>query len=568
MHLYKLLKKEIKQPLRLYLGIVVMTGIFSAVLVEVINSAAENVVNKETTQIYFLMYILCVALVFSAKKYVFDTSFEIIESMVGHIRKRIGNKIRHTELSTFEKVGTSPFYARLTQDVLDISAIAWYLIASVQSSVIIFFMLIYIAHLSGWAFLMVFLGVCFSIFNYLKNSGEMARNFIKITLKETAFFEKFSHILKGFKEIKINKKKSDAVFKKYAIVTDDRTALRIKMKKLYNISFISSQVFIYIMIATILFIIPHYQDAHADIIIKITAAILFTIGPVESILDAIPTLAVAENAALNIMNLEKELDEELATNNQRYVTKDTDQQPIVFKKNIQLQGLIYEYEHNDAAHAFSIGPMSLTLNKGEIIFITGGNGSGKSTFLKMFTGLYAPKYGSIYIDRDLKNGENGTLITTHNYLQYCELFTTIFTDFYLFDKLYGLQDLEAEKVNQLLQELDLSQEKTVFHNGGFTNIKLSSGQKKRLALATCILEDKDIYIFDEVASDLDPEFRDAYYFEILKKLKDLNKTVLVVSHDKTYWHVADRVLTLKGGQFYEEGKKTAVEETATIHNSK
>lgn len=551
-HLYELLKKEIKRPLRFFIGVIILTGISGVLLVTVINSVAENIANKDTTQTYFLLYILFVGLFLTAKRYIFDTCIDIIENVVGRIRKRLGNKIRHTELSTFEKIGTSPFYARLTQDVLSISDIAWYLISSVQGTVIIFFMLVYIATLSSWAFAMVFLGIIVCIVNYALNNAAISENFAKITIKETRFFEKFNHIIQGFKEIKINRKKSNAVFKKYTKVTDDRTVLRIKMKQLYNHSLISSQAFFYIMVAVILFIIPHYHTEHADTIIKITAAILFIVGPIEGIFDAIPTLSIAENAALNILELEKQLDAELAATFKKFKPSKKVLPPISFENNIQLQGMVYEYENNDPAHAFSIGPMNLTFNKGEVIFITGGNGSGKSTFLKMFLGLYTPKYGNLYIDRDITKGEEGVLITQDNYQQYSELFTIIFTDFHLFDKLYGLDDIDPGEVNQLLLSMGLSEEKTMYRNGGFTNVKLSSGQKKRLALVTCILEDKDIYIFDEVAADLDPEFRDTYYFEILSELKARNKTVFVVSHDKSYWHVADRLLIFNKGQVTEQ----------------
>ncbi|MCB0598072.1 MAG: AAA family ATPase, partial [Phaeodactylibacter sp.] len=90
-----------------------------------------------------------------------------------------------------------------------------------------------------------------------------------------------------------------------------------------------------------------------------------------------------------------------------------------------------------------------------------------------------------------------------------------------------------------------------YRNGGFTNLRLSTGQKKRLALTTCIIEDKPIYIFDEVAADLDPEFRDKYYYQIIRELRARNKTVIVVSHDRYYWTVPDRLLEMANGKMRE-----------------
>ena len=99
--------------------------------------------------------------------------------------------------------------------------------------------------------------------------------------------------------------------------------------------------------------------------------------------------------------------------------------------------------------------------------------------------------------------------------------------------------------------MELPEDRTTYENGAFTNISLSSGQKKRLVLITSLLEDKSIYLFDEVAADLDPEFRDKFYFEILQELKARHKTILVVSHDQQYWHVADRLLQFKDGRMRE-----------------
>ena len=230
-------------------------------------------------------------------------------------------------------------------------------------------------------------------------------------------------------------------------------------------------------------------------------------------------------------------------------------QPLAFKHSIQLKNLVFEYEHKNELNNFSVGPINLTIGKGEIIFVTGGNGAGKSTFMKLLTGLYLPKRGTIYIDSDLKKKHAGIYIDTHNYQQYRELFTTIFTDFHLFDKLYGLKDIKPDEVKQLLREMELAEEKTTYRNGGFTNIKLSSGQKKRLALVNAILEDKALYIFDEVAADLDPWFRDVYYYKILSKLKAKGKTIFVISHDRKYWEIADRILHLNNGQMKEIASK-------------
>jgi len=110
-------------------------------------------------------------------------------------------------------------------------------------------------------------------------------------------------------------------------------------------------------------------------------------------------------------------------------------------------------------------------------------------------------------------------------------------------------------VNALLQSMGLSGEKVRYAAGAFSTTRLSSGQKKRLALVTSLLEDKEIYIYDEVAADLDPEFRDQFYYELLPELKGRGKTIFVVSHDQQYWLVPDRLLNFRDGQLRELGRE-------------
>jgi len=188
---------------------------------------------------------------------------------------------------------------------------------------------------------------------------------------------------------------------------------------------------------------------------------------------------------------------------------------------------------------FSVGPLDMTLNQGEMLFIVGGNGSSKSTLLKLLTGLYYPATGFLSVDDDE--------IDQSHYHNYRELFSIIFTDFHLFDKLYGLHQIDEQLLKSLLHSMQLDK-KTHYLDGQFTNLNLSTGQKKRLAFITAILEDKPIYVFDELAADQDPAFRQYFYEVVLQELKQQGKTIIAVTHDDKYFHVADRVLKMEYGQ--------------------
>jgi putative ATP-binding cassette transporter len=108
-------------------------------------------------------------------------------------------------------------------------------------------------------------------------------------------------------------------------------------------------------------------------------------------------------------------------------------------------------------------------------------------------------------------------------------------------------------VERLIARMELS-DKVGFENGRFTTSDLSTGQRKRLAMIVAMLEDREVYLFDEWAADQDSHFRDVFYREILPDFKARGKTVLAVTHDDHYWDCCDRRVTLDLGMILPSGE--------------
>ena len=79
----------------------------------------------------------------------------------------------------------------------------------------------------------------------------------------------------------------------------------------------------------------------------------------------------------------------------------------------------------------------------------------------------------------------------------------------------------------------------------------------RLALVTAYLEDRPFYVFDEWAADQDPIFKELFYTVILADLKARGKTVIVITHDDHYFHLANRCIRLEHGQIAENSSLTS-----------
>jgi putative ATP-binding cassette transporter len=205
---------------------------------------------------------------------------------------------------------------------------------------------------------------------------------------------------------------------------------------------------------------------------------------------------------------------------------------------VRLEGVCYSYPGRDAAKP-TVGPIDLAIARGEMVFIVGGNGSGKSTLLLLLSSLLTPGKGVLRID--------GAPIEA-DLRAYRDRFTGVFGDFFLFPHVLDAAGtpLSDERIGQLLDVLDLDAQVEA-HEGELSRLALSTGQRKRLALLQCYAEDRDIFFFDEWAADQDIHFRDYFYRSLLPALKAGGKTVIAISHDDRYFHMADRVITLEAG---------------------
>ena len=397
----------------------------------------------------------------------------------------------------------------------------------------------YIAMVSPVAMLLCLILIAGGAGKYFKDRKAYDMGLQDASKREDELLDALNGLLKGFKEIRINKLKSDDVFEEFQSAATRAREVRTRVMVLFSNNIIFVEMFFVILLGAVAFVLPVVATSFTGSATKIVAAILFFFGPLSNVVVMIPMLAQVNVTVDNLQRLEATLDEGLAKS-AGYETS-----PLVDLSSfsaIRFEGVCFSYRHPAGNATFQVGPFDGEVRRGELLFLVGGNGSGKTTFLKLFTALYSPAQGAIHVD--------DTEIGPANVQSYRNLFSAIFSDFYLFEKLHGLSEAAPERVNALLRLMQISS-KTSFAEGRFTDTHLSTGQRKRLALVVSYLEDKPVYIFDEVAADQDPPFRRYFYETLLPELKASGKTVVVVTHDDRYLHVADRVLQMEYGKFGE-----------------
>jgi len=548
MKFIEFINKDSDAPKRKILFMALLSGVANGALLGVINAGAENVSNQTVEARYFLLYITALVAYVYTQKYALTQATIALEVAIRKVRVRIANKLRHTELLFIENTGRGEIYTSLTQDSNIISQTALYLISAGQSTIVLIFSLLYMAVLSSLSFWISVIVISLTLYWYFATHKKVSDTLQTATQKESQFFNTFNHILEGFKEIKINHLKNDDLFHQIEHISNETEQLKIKVG-LQSVNLLMvSRVGIFSLLAVLVFIMPLLVSTQMEVIFEMTAATLFIIGPINIIILTLPMLARTNVALTNLYDLENELDTIIAGNHQgKFSTTPPDEfQKICFSE------VTFQYTDKQAKTLFSLGPINLTIKPGELLFILGGNGSGKSTLLKLLVGLYYPFGGCLYLDDDE--------IDQTNYQSYRELFSIIFTDFHLFDRLYGLRDIDEGRLKSLLRLMELDK-KTKYIDGQFTHLDLSTGQKKRLAFISSILENKSIYIFDELVADQDPHFRQYFYEVLLQDLKKQGKTIVAVTHDDKYFHTADHILKMEYGQLVNYDSVQGTSET-------
>ena len=509
-------------------------GLANALTLLIVNTVARS--PESATVWTFLSFMLALAAFVVMARLTTHRTNEAIENSLHQLKTRLIEKIEHTGLERLERIGAAEIRDRITENVVVISNSASQVGGILQSVSIFLFSGLYLAWVSLPVFLLLGLLQVGAV--YFAWRGQQIIHYYLSEQAGTrlAFLDRLLDLLKGAKELRFNRQRSRAVledFEQTAIALQDVSS---KTNLVFEGNMLSITTSLYFLLAVIVFVLPDLFSLPADKLSALVAAILFVWGSVQSGLSGSLSYSQASQALLQIQKLEQKLDS-VGSERQELIAEHITW-PVPFGR-IEARGLEYEYSSADDDKGFHIGPIDLTIEPGELVFIVGGNGAGKSTFMKALTGLYPLTRGSLKV--------GGVEVQPDNVAAYREMITTIFSDFHLFSKLYGLLDVEPSAVRALLEQMEL-EHKTSFAAGHFTRRNLSTGQRKRLAMVVALLEDRPLLVLDEWAADQDPEFRKYFYEKLLQSLKQQGKTILAVSHDDRYFHCADRIVTLEYGR--------------------
>jgi putative ATP-binding cassette transporter len=529
------LTKEIQYS-RLLVMIIIVAGIISGLsntlLIATINSSLNRTGAPTSAQVLFFGG-LC--LVLASMRFVSGAVLVLLmKKVMVSLRMQLCRKILTAPLRALEQLGSPRLYATLTGDVPGIANAFVFLPLLCMNLAILLGCLIYMCWLSPLLLLgaVVFMGI--GIVTHQLPVKKALKYFERAREKTDALFEHLRSLVEGTKELKLHRRRRNAFYTELL----EPTARASQQENatgdiIWTAAGSWGQILFFIFIGLVLFLVPTLSPRNSMVLTGYTLTVMYMMGPLEFVLNFVPHLTQANVAMKKIDAITESIDEQFVIE----AASDAEVKPSW--NSLELVGIQHTYRRENEEEEFSLGPLDLSLRPGELVFITGGNGSGKTTLAKLLIGLYIPQQGEIRLD--------GQTITDERRDNYRQLFSVVFSDFYLFENLLGLSDFNIDtKAQDYLAKLQLDRCVQI-KDRTLSTLELSQGQRKRLALLTAYLEDRPIYLFDEWAADQDPQFKEIFYFELLGRLKEAGKTVIVISHDDRYYHVADRVIKLNYG---------------------
>ena len=448
------------------------------------------------------------------------------------LRLRLCTQILHTPLASLEELGSHRLLAALTEDLSQVATVALNFPYLLVNLVIVAGCLIYLGYLS-WSML-AGIGIAVSLGALSYGLAVVGANRLlrQARQRQDQLFKYFRQLLEGGKELKLHQGKGEEFFEACLRPTADA----VRRDNTRGISFYAAaanwnRLLFFLYVGLLLSVGGRFGNMSAPILASYILVILYMMAPIEAILNLLPHVAQADVALRQI--------ESLGLTDAPTQESITGFQKPFHLRQIELRDVSYRYPSAPDTEGFTLGPLSLTIRPGCLTFVTGGNGTGKTTLAKLLTGLYTPTTGSISVD--------GQLVTAEIRSSYCQLFSGVFSEYGLFDQLLGFESTPTdESCRHLLQHLHLDH-KVQIQQGIFSTTAVSQGQRKRLALLVALLEDRPVYVFDEWAADQDPQFRMTFYHQILPDLARKGKAVVVITHDDRYFHLADELLKLDDG---------------------
>jgi len=521
------------QHLRQLCLLAALVGTLNTLLIAVINKAAASVSKNESVTLMFVAYAVIFVVFLLAAQRANRENVAKAQQFIYRFKIRIMHDVFRSNLLKVDKLGRDYILEVLNRDTEMVSQQVNSVLSLFQSLLTVCFLMLYMATISLTACLILSVAIAVVSFFGVIELNKLVGGVRVLSVKEAQVNGMYAAFLSGYKEVKMNSQRALGLTRD--LIAEARVVKTEKTKLVQDVVqfFTYLQMLMYLVVGLIIFVVPIFTPGFSSDVLTVTTTALFLASSVSAAIVVVPNMTMANSAARNL----RELSERLSYEHTERTTPGLTEFSEI--KTLALEEVTYLHSGEGVARPFALGPISYEFQIGKVYFIRGNNGSGKTTLMRVLLGLYQSQSGRLLV--------NGQPIAEPSNAAYRDLFAVVFSDFYLFKKLYGIPTTDEAELNELLTLFQM-ENKVAIDEGIFSDLNFSTGQRKRLALLVALLEKKQIIVLDEWAADQDPEFRQEFYERIIPKLRELGKTVIAITHDDQYYELADHVIYMENGR--------------------
>lgn len=518
-----------------------LSGLCGAALVAIIGQIFELGVREQPSQVWLKVFYFVVLIVAMLLFELFGR--RILAGHSEHVshamRVRLSRYIASGPLQQIEAQGVAVLLASFTQDIkLVTSEIARIPVACVSLFSIVggFFYLLWLSWEVVAVMVLYTIPALYVYFIIHRKVGAQAHISLDHRNEQVGYFKA---LVTGIKELQLNQNRKERLIDDFLEPSGERykeASEKLIMLDTFSNAWVQ---FVYFVSIIVIFGLVVNGMATIDILGPYILIALFLKSYVFRFLAALPAWAYAGTVLQRMQSDGLDFQSEENTESTSKDLSITQSSPFSTENLIlDVVDLRYTYVSEADTQLFEVGPINMTLKSPELVFIVGQNGAGKTTFAKLLSGLYTNDRSALKC--------NGIEINSTNLASYRELFSVIFTVPYLFNEIEEFERFSEDQkalVEDLLKTFQLEY-KVKMRDTSLEIPQLSQGQQKRLALLLAFLDDRPIVIFDEWGENQDPQYKEVFYKELLPRLRDAGKIVLVITHESQYFHLADRVIDI------------------------
>lgn len=496
-----------------------------------------------TLAIVLLIYVLIISLnAFLYRIQTIETS-KIQYEFAAHLRKRLFKKITDSNWMFFTKTRSSDFAHALTNEIERISIGTGQFLTLISSLFILVVYLIFALKISGLITGLIFLvGIILLLFLRKRTQSSGSRGEKLSTVTKDMYSSAIQH-LDGMKTVKSFNMENRNV-QEFSNVADgvsnsymDTIKSYADVKLLFDIGSVA------ILSILVFILISFVKISTAELLILLFLFVRMIPGfstiqrSYQYFINMIPAFA-------SVINLEEECKK--ATEDQK------ESENVEFEREIKFDNVSFHYNKENGS--FSIKDLSLSIVSGKTTAIVGLSGAGKSTVCDLIMGLIKPDDGQILIDGNQLREES--VSSWRNQIGYVAQDTFLFNDTVRNNLLFAEEEAKEKNIWNALKSASADEFVLKLPDGldtliGDRGVRLSGGEKQRLALARALLRKPSLLIMDEATSNLDSKNEK----NILESIENLhgNISILMIAHRLSTIKNTDVIYLMENGGLIESG---------------